>query len=374
MSYQEYISKIKSIQDALLSYIDEENQDDELYHRLIELKIHEDNDNFKAFLYLISKISNTHYRSHEFYNKIDKLLHNFKNEILKNYSNPAIFDIFSSNKRIILFLIQSNIINIDEYILSQLQIKNYLPYFSPEIKKLGKTAEKEDETNESFEDFENKRLTGENDSYLCKLIREDSLEEFVKFINKTNLSLKGQIQPSIFETNTILNEKSPTLIEYAAFFGSIQIFIYLMNKVDLEISLCPYAIHGRNAEIINFFEENTIDTENEYIKCFEEAIRCHHKEIADYFENKLTDFPENDKNRLGLIYYNYDYIDKLDILDSYLCDNVVIFEKIVKTENTDLNKLMIHKKIKHLIKLFIYAFQWSFLHFQFYDDIYNLYI
>lgn len=124
-----------------------------------------------------------------------------------------------------------------------------------------------------------------------------------------------------------------------------------MNKVDLEISLCPYAIHGRNAEIINFFEENTIDTENEYIKCFEEAIRCHHKEIADYFENKLTDFPENDKNRLGLIYYNYDYIDKLDILDSYLCDNVVIFEKIVKTENTDLNKLMIHKKNKKFNKI-----------------------
>ena len=51
--------------------------------------------------------------------------------------------------------------------------------------------------------------------------------------------------------------KKITLIEYAAFFGSIQIFNYLkLNKISLTPSLWKYAIHGNNAEIIQILEEN----------------------------------------------------------------------------------------------------------------------
>ena len=37
-------------------------------------------------------------------------------------------------------------------------------------------------------DFEEKRQKGENDSYVCSLIRNDSVEEFVTYLNQTNLS------------------------------------------------------------------------------------------------------------------------------------------------------------------------------------------
>lgn len=58
-----------------------------------------------------------------------------------------------------------------------------------------------------------------------------------------------------------MNEKkSISIIEYASFFGSIQIFQYLiMNKVELKPSLWLYAIHSQNAELISLLEENKID-------------------------------------------------------------------------------------------------------------------
>ena len=48
-----------------------------------------------------------------------------------------------------------------------------------------------------------------------------------------------------------------TLIEYAAFFGSIQIFKYLVkNGVELYPSLWNFAIHGNNPELISFLEDS----------------------------------------------------------------------------------------------------------------------
>lgn len=101
--------------------------------------------------------------------------------------------------------------------------------------------------------FEKKCRIGENDSYICTLIRKDSVEEFISYINRINLSHSSKIKPSIYETNSYLIDKEPTLIEYAAFFGSIQIVQYLKyNEVQLNFSLWFYSIHSNNAELIHF--------------------------------------------------------------------------------------------------------------------------
>ncbi|KAK8899033.1 hypothetical protein M9Y10_001330 [Tritrichomonas musculus] len=114
--------------------------------------------------------------------------------------------------------------------------------------------------------FEN-RKKGENDSYICKLIQEELIEEFITYVNQSNISLKSTIKPSIYETNAFLiqkqnesNDNSPgisgfsfgfnqcnsndiinngvTLMEYAAFFGSIQIFQYLeINGAEMNQTL-----------------------------------------------------------------------------------------------------------------------------------------
>ena len=41
--------------------------------------------------------------------------------------------------------------------------------------------------NENIETFEMKCKNGENDSYLCSLIRQDSIQNFIIYVNKTNL-------------------------------------------------------------------------------------------------------------------------------------------------------------------------------------------
>lgn len=60
---------------------------------------------------------------------------------------------------------------------------------------------------EIFPIFEEKCQLCEKDSYICTLIREDSVEEFVSHVNRTNLSLYTQIEPSIYETNSFLIRK-----------------------------------------------------------------------------------------------------------------------------------------------------------------------
>ena len=55
-------------------------------------------------------------------------------------------------------------------------------------------------------------------------------------------------------------KKITTLIEYTVFFGSNQIFNYLITReLKLTPSLWLYAIHSKNAEIINILEENYIE-------------------------------------------------------------------------------------------------------------------
>ena len=53
----------------------------------------------------------------------------------------------------------------------------------------------------------------------------------------------------------------------------------------------PYAIHGKNTEIILQLEENIVQSENlSYKNCYLESIKCHHNDIANYFlTNYLSD-------------------------------------------------------------------------------------
>lgn len=55
---------------------------------------------------------------------------------------------------------------------------------------------------EDIETFEKKCRIGENDSYLCSLIRQDLVVEYITYINENNLSLLTKIKPSIYETNS----------------------------------------------------------------------------------------------------------------------------------------------------------------------------
>lgn len=149
-----------------------------------------------------------------------------------------IFTIFKSNKQILLFLIKEEIIAINESIVSiftsdKYKKRKYEDYFMPEINRFMKQKTKKDDAIEQQDDFEEKRKNGENDEYVCKLIQHDSIDEFISYFNKEDLSPSMKINPSIFETNPLLIEnESINLINYTAFFGSVQIFKFLLDKVS----------------------------------------------------------------------------------------------------------------------------------------------
>ena len=67
------------------------------------------------------------------------------------------------------------------------------------------------------------------------LIRSDSVEDFIIYTNRTNLSLLTKIKPTIYEKNSFLIDKEPTLIEYAVFldqfrsFNCMWCFFFIVN-------------------------------------------------------------------------------------------------------------------------------------------------
>ena len=65
-----------------------------------------------------------------------------------------------------------------------------------------------------------------------------------------------------------------------------------------------YAIHSNNPEFINCLEENHLLPNDEtYFETIEEAIKCHHNEIADYIKENL------------LIKYNNDFVNQLKFIE-----------------------------------------------------------
>ena len=346
MSIENYLNRMKEIQINLLKYL-EKDDDIKNYDNLINLiiahKLFENKYEFKSILYLLLHISNNHYRGPNFFNKIFKIISFISETIKKYFTNFEIFNIFQSNNRIILFLIEEKIIIIDNYIASIIK-KSTLntKYFFNEIKTFLNSKSLQNITKEMPENSDEKRKNGENDNHICELIRNDLIDEFVQFVNETNLDLNSSIEKSIFETNSFLVEKTPTLIEYAAFFGSMNIFNYLYSK---RIYIAPYiwfyAIHSKNLQLIQFLIEQKI-IPHDFEDFLKESIKCHHFEITklikdNYFQNDNINIIST-----SLKHYNFECIQKYSIDESLfpnLCfyDYFTIVDMLLKTTKIDIN-------------------------------------
>lgn len=319
LTIDEYLDKEKNIEDFFLRFLDNEKDSEENYQNFInylkDQKISEDQLEIKIFLHMLTKISKYHYRTPSFFSKIERTILYFREKIKQTWSNSEIFDIFKRNKRIILFLINEKILNIDKSIVSKMkskkyQIEGYLDYFYPEVLPFLDriTRRSVDEKNRDISNnFEQKRMMGENENQICQLIRSDSIKEFISYLNENSLLTTSKIKSSVFETNTFLLKNKSRLIEYAAFFGSFKIFEYLMShNSELNPMLWLFAIHGQNMNIIHLLEKSSIAlTEQSHKECLKEAIKCHCNEIADYLRSNvatISDFYSN-----GLRYNNYHY-------------------------------------------------------------------
>ena len=380
MNVKDVSETMKNVQLNLLNFLDKDYDVEENFQILKAIFDEQDFQNKKYFLnslfHLITEISNNHNRSANFYEKIERVLDYFKNSIKQNYSNSQIFNIFQSNKRLILYFLEEKLLIFDDYIINKITTDKsfkkmkYTRYFYPELKQFLKfekntqkegeetkktftkrkktykrsfnyNSNKDEESSSSFEDeysdneeddlneeevnddFYTNRKIGENHHYICTLIRKDLIEDFIIYVEKNNYSLTSKIEPSIYETNSFLQErKKVTLIKYASFFGSTQIFNYLrLNQVKLNSKLWMYAIHSNSSELYSLLEENHVKIKNTYLTYFNESIKCHHNDFTNYFlSNHLQDYKDNQFNYRTTIealkYHNFEFIKRFYISQS----------------------------------------------------------
>ena len=218
MSFQEYLDKMREIQSNLLDFIEDDQNADENFPALQlffeKLSIQDNKHDLSFLFHLLTKIADNHYRGPFFFEKIEKILKLFKDDIKKYFSNSEIFNIFKGNKRVLLFLIEENIMKIDEYIYKKITTgkyaKRFYPqYFAPEILPFGKVEwpnnfnkevenfnekvdlfnilffeKEEEEENELPEHFYELRKIGENENCICRLIRNDSVVEFINYLDE----------------------------------------------------------------------------------------------------------------------------------------------------------------------------------------------
>ncbi|KAK8889890.1 hypothetical protein M9Y10_034644 [Tritrichomonas musculus] len=332
------VNELKKAQEIFLDYFEKDVQEEKIFDNIINFfeqnQITENKFKFKEILNLISRISDDHNRSNHFISKIERILKQYSKEIKKYCTNCELFHIFKRNKRILNFLFEEQIIIPDQIIYKLLitekyRNKNYHLYFYPEFESFYKENDKimkPELLNDDIEFFNYKRKIGENDNYICQLIQNDSIEDFVSYINRSNISINSTINPSIFETNLfLLRNDKPSLIEYAAFFGSIQIFKYLfINEARTNPNLWLYAIHNNNAELIHFLEEKKILPNNNFEQNYIESIKCHHINMMNYIKDNYC---ENEVNMFDKLIHNlhfYNFIEQCEN-DDIKYDNVVYY-------------------------------------------------
>ena len=347
----QYFNKKQKLHRILLTFLEDIFSDEADLQNLIKFiqanDILNDYEEFEHFLRLLLGITSNHHMTPGFFHKIERIFLSILDEIKQTFSNQELFKIFSCNKKIFYFLLDKEVIVYDD-IINEYAITSD----DPAALKYCHFFYKENPDQISSENCLQKLQIGENDSYLCSLIRQDSIKEFVQYVNQTHLDIKNKIKPSLFETNSLLIEKEATLIEYAAFFGSIKIFLYLKkNYEQLDPDVMIYAIHSQNVDLIHIIEGETNNWPPHLcMECYKEAIKCHHNEIADYFKiNYLLD-QVNDKEIIELclkcsnylmlpekfeekpIFYDlYDnkYIKLVDLLTDSKSEKAKAIEKIV---------------------------------------------
>lgn len=345
------VKKRKELLSLVLNFIDDDNDADN-FQALT--KFSNDNNISKTkidledFLHLLINIANNHHRSVNFFSKILQIFNHLLPDIRSFFSNDEIVDIFWQNKIIMLNFFQNKsiILGIDKmkgnykfekYIYQpnfQRRIRNQpdrflSPYYAlflyfnyksvndtQNIDKIEKFIKAKFDMD--VDSLQQLCQEGENDYDICKLIRQDSINNFISYVNEKNVRLNSNIPFSLFETNQFFQHRTVNLIDYAAFFGSVQIFKYLLkSNVTFDTNILEFAVHGRNPEIIHLVEESLHDESrirekrNQFgfglhfsdqnklkgpIKALTESIKCYHNEIAYYIEQNCCE--ENDEEVL----------------------------------------------------------------------------
>ena len=406
-SIDKCFKQMKKLQEALLALFEAETQTETVYQELIntinDLKITTNGGMLRSFLHLLSNIYDGHFHRAGITQYIKKVLLLLRGPINQFISNQELFNIFKPNNQFLLFhgkfedekfedekfenekfeneKFEDEKFKNEKFENEKFENEKFEDEKFENEKFEDEKFENEKFENEKFEDekfknekFENEKFENEKfedekimdekdfeeksqnetvDDKIYNLIKNDSIEDFIVYVNQQSINLSSVIYPLLLETSSFLDnfvensQRGIELIEYAAFFGSIQIFEYLLKKVSIDdidsYSIWKMAIHSNNSEIISILEDKKIKIHS-YTDAFYFSIICHHNDIAYYFLEKIPN-DKLDKNKilkLCLKYYNFEFIEQEIInktIFNYLCryDYLNIVEILLKSNDIDIN-------------------------------------
>lgn len=123
---------MKSIEKDFLTFLESEDNEEE-YRNFTDIvnkyQICNDKHELILLLHLISTVSEHHNRYPNFISNIEKILQNYSQDIKKHLTNSKIFSIFKNNKRILLFLYESQIVSFTKDIIKNFFKEKYTQYF-----------------------------------------------------------------------------------------------------------------------------------------------------------------------------------------------------------------------------------------------------
>lgn len=364
---QEYLAPFKEFQRLLINFIDSFGIQNEEYENLINFynnkNFRNDKDELREICTMISKITKNYHRVSDYFEKTEQIIFFLANDIQSTFTNLEIYDIFRNNRQIILILLSKEMIKIDEAISHKIYIKegtlytSYRQFFYPEIKQF---LTEEDcskiesqllnQKSDIFTNFDENRRRGENDNEIFTLIRNDSITEFISYLNKTETPPDEIFKNSIFETNSYLVRQSDVQFStYSVYFGSLKILTYLLEKqVKLTKNEMFPAIHSKNIQMIHLLEDQ-IAIQNDDIRfiseCVIESIKCHHNNIADYFINNYSDVKQDDVIENCFKYYNFQYLPENSIKNYffYACkyNHLAIVKFLFNNTKIDINERIV---------------------------------
>lgn len=188
------------------------------------------------------------------------------------------------------------------------EIKNYNPNFFDNLTDLEYCSSHERDflkhiKKQDWSQFKEKIDIGFNPDLCACAIRKDNVDELTSE-NKT-FDYDRRVRPSVYEREPTL-QNNPTLIQVAAYYGSIKCFKYLLlNRANLLFTdfanndIMFFAIAGGNIEILRLLEQNKINFSNDGIY----AIKFHRYALFDWLiTQKKIDLSTDSTNYINESY------------------------------------------------------------------------
>lgn len=248
-SIKNAVTEMMKVQTSVISFVKSKESIDSLSNILQQNRIIDEKYKFYDFLEVLNSMYSK-YKFNEPKKLIEQLILSMKTQIFENFTETEIYHMF--NREIYHFLYDSNTTD-------------------------NKSTEKVESIQNNGFKFNVNQESNQEDETLSKIIRSDDIDSFTTLISRTNLPLDSKVFDSTFESSRFVCN---SLIDYSAAVGSINIFKYLYNHLDVfPNNTLSSAVIGENYEIIHLLE-------NKGFKPSRLAMSF----IISYYKNELFDY------------------------------------------------------------------------------------